>query len=180
MEFSAKISKSDFKLFNEHATEKVYSIDGLKTKSFFLNTATWILLGIAGAAMLGFYESCIDCKLSELNISIIFFLLWLAASYILQRWFYSAYVNRAVDKKGTTLGEYQFIINDNEITQKDETSLTSYTWDAIQSVVYDDNVLLLFIDVAKAIIIPTKDIPKSNIDEIKEILLHKKGFVLNQ
>ncbi len=85
MEFTAKIAKSDFKLFNEYATERVHSVDGLKTKSSYLNIASWVLLGIAGAAMLGFYESCVNCKLSELNISIIFFIIWLITSYMLQR-----------------------------------------------------------------------------------------------
>jgi len=178
MKFEAKITLAAYKSFSLLAQKRIGEQRRFKTKYYMVTIIHWMLLGIAAAAMLNFYESCNSCNLSHLNVSVVFIVAWILAAFILQKWYSSVFIENSANDPGSILGNFTFELYEGGLSEERDGYKSSYTWNTITNIEKENNILFLFIDIAKAIIIPIENITDKQRQELLEILKEKLNYEL--
>lgn len=157
MEINTEIQKSDYRLFNKLAVKNVLEYRSLGSKLFYLNVFSWALFAAGAMGLIEYYQECANCDFTHLNRAVFFVFVFIISSIAIQRWSYSAFIDSAVYDEGVTLGKITFLIDEDGITQTNSNMKEFYKWDVIKSVIYDSDILFLFVDRSKAIILPTRN-----------------------
>ncbi|MBL1142187.1 MAG: hypothetical protein HND53_09180 [Proteobacteria bacterium] len=178
MNLNVTVTKEDFLLFNKVASKKIYSVRNLSNYYHVTNIIHWVFFGLGVAALLHFYEDFRYSDLIQLNLALIFLGIWFVFGLVKNNWLYKAYLDRMVDDDKTTIGNFTFIFNQNGVIEKSEFHETTYYWNCISDIVLESNLLILFSETGKGMLIPIKEISNEEKDKLASILLLHKNYKL--
>jgi hypothetical protein len=178
MNLNVTVTKEDFLLFNKVASKKIYSVRNLANRYHIVNVIHWIFFGIGVASLLHFYEDFRCSDLLKLNLALIFLGIWVVFGLVKNNWLYKSYLDRMIDDDKTTIGNFTFTFNEEGVIEKSLFHQTTYYWDCISNIVLENNLLILFCEPGKGIMIPIKDISPEEKDELASVLLSHKNYTL--
>lgn len=168
------IKPEDYQDFHSYVVKKISSEKPLNLLSNVFGVLYWALVAITVISLLSFYETVPWStyeRIDTITISLAFLFI---ITIIYSKLFRKIYIKKSIYKDSTTLGEHLVEFDDEYIITKHKYFESTISWAAVRYTIDLKNVLYIFLDASKAIIIPKHCLKDEQYNKLLAILKIKK------
>ncbi|MCF6226406.1 MAG: YcxB family protein [Xanthomonadales bacterium] len=173
MEIKTEITFSDYSDFSLLVIKEISEGKQLKLLNNIFSTFSGLLLLIVVIQTYAFYNIVDRGMFKQIDYATLALVLWFIVFILYSKWYKMVFIKKSISNEGGTLGKNELIFTKENIIEKHKYCVSTISWSGVMKAVELNDVIYIFLDISRAIIIPKRCLEKNQMNELSKLLTVK-------